>query len=366
MKLHDFATRAPVSLCLAGLVWLAGSRSTMAAEPTEAQAAWQAVLKASQPPMPPGMRDGKPPPEEEVAEWRRRRALAIVTAAEKAKDFYTRFPDDPNAPNAKKKEAELLEIATKLKVAAAAPRAAELEAEKLKDPNLPEAERLKMRMQAVQREAMALQSQGIAAVLDKMEAGAWQLTKEFPGRTEPYDLLLMVAANGDAEKAQKVAAAIQAGQAPDTVKEQARKLVAKFEALGKPVDIKFKAVDGREVDLAAMKGKVVLIDFWATWCGPCVAELPHVLETYEKLHPKGFEIVGISFDQDKEALESFVKGKKMAWPQFFDGEGWGNQFGKQFGINSIPAMWLVGKDGKLRELNARGGLTERVEKLLAE
>jgi thiol-disulfide isomerase/thioredoxin len=132
------------------------------------------------------------------------------------------------------------------------------------------------------------------------------------------------------------------------------------------VDIQFTAVDGRPVNVKDMKGKVILIDFWATWCGPCVGELPHVKEAYEKLHDKGFEIVGLSFDQDKSALEGFVKEKGMAWPQYFDGEGWGNKFGKQYGIESIPAMWLIDKKGNLRDMNARGDLQAKAEKLLAE
>src|SRR2546428_11372592 len=83
-------------------------------------------------------------------------------------------------------------------------------------------------------------------------------------------------------------------------------------------DVKFTAVDGREVDLAKLKGKVVLVDFWATWCGPCVGEVPHVVETYKKFHDKGFEIVGISLDQNKDALVNFTKSHGMTWPQYFD------------------------------------------------
>lgn len=135
--------------------------------------------------------------------------------------------------------------------------------------------------------------------------------------------------------------------------------------VGQPLDIKFTAVDGREVDLAKMKGKVVLIDFWATWCGPCIGELPHVLEAYEKFHPQGFEIVGISFDQDKGALERLTKQKGMTWPQYFDGAGWKNTFGQRFGIRGIPTMWLVDKEGKLATRFGRSDLATKVEALLA-
>ena len=100
--------------------------------------------------------------------------------------------------------------------------------------------------------------------------------------------------------------------------------------------------------------------------GPCVKEVPNVKATYDKWHAKGFEIVGISFDQDKEALLSFTKRNQMTWAQYFDGEGWGNKFGKQFGISGIPAMWLIDKQGNLRDSNARANLAEKVEKLLAE
>jgi thiol-disulfide isomerase/thioredoxin len=198
------------------------------------------------------------------------------------------------------------------------------------------------------------------------EKGGRDLLRDFPKRPEGYQVLMEVAQESSPEKGLALAKELSEGNAPDDVKQAAKGLLKKLESVGKPVTIAFKAVDGREVDVSKLKGKVVLIDFWATWCGPCVAELPNVKKAYDKLHPKGFEIVGISFDGDQGSLERFVSEKEMAWPQFFDGKKWGNKYGQEFGINSIPAMWLVDKKGNLRDMKARGALEEKVEKLLAE
>lgn len=144
---------------------------------------------------------------------------------------------------------------------------------------------------------------------------------------------------------------------------------AKFaERVGKPLNISFTSTTGEEISIEKMKGKVILVDFWATWCGPCVAEIPHVVETYNKLHKSGFEIVGISFDKkgDEDKLAKMTKEKGMPWPQYFDGEGWKNKFGTEFGIQGIPAMWIVNKKGELTYINGRANLEKKVEKLLAE
>jgi thiol-disulfide isomerase/thioredoxin len=143
-------------------------------------------------------------------------------------------------------------------------------------------------------------------------------------------------------------------------------LIRSAGVIGSKPEIKFKAVDGNEVDLSKMKGKVVLIDFWATWCGPCMMELPNVLNVYKKYHDKGFEIIGISFDKDIESLRRVTKERGMTWPQYFDGRVWDNRFGVYYGINAIPAMWLVDKDGKVVDTGAYGpDLGDKVEKLLS-
>jgi thiol-disulfide isomerase/thioredoxin len=124
--------------------------------------------------------------------------------------------------------------------------------------------------------------------------------------------------------------------------------------------VKFTSVDGKAVDLSKMKGKVVLLDFWATWCPPCRGEVPNVVAAYKQYHDKGFEVIGISLDQDKSALVAFTKEHDMTWPQYFDGNGWDNTISKGFGIDSIPAMWLIGKDGKVATTNARDDLAGSV------
>ena len=106
-------------------------------------------------------------------------------------------------------------------------------------------------------------------------------------------------------------------------------------------------VAGKPLSIASDKGRVVLIDFWATWCGPCRAELPNVLATYRKYHDQGFEIIGISLDQDQAKLTNFTKSMFMTWPQFFDGKGWQNKLALKYGIESIPATFLLDGEGKI-------------------
>ncbi len=178
-------------------------------------------------------------------------------------------------------------------------------------------------------------------------------------------LLVRAAQELPKEQSRAVLNEIQTGNFPTTTKSMAAGLQTRLEALGQPFEMKFTALDGRQVDVQAMKGKVVLIDFWATWCGPCVAELPNVLAVYERLHDRGFEIVSISFDSDRAKLEKFITDRKMPWPQYFDGKGWNNEFGRKWGVRAIPMMMLVDKKGIFRSYT-RQELAGDVEKLLAE
>jgi thiol-disulfide isomerase/thioredoxin len=117
-------------------------------------------------------------------------------------------------------------------------------------------------------------------------------------------------------------------------------------------DLKFTAVDGTKVDLSQMHGKVVLIDFWATWCPPCLTISPDILGLYKKYHSQGLEIIGISVDSDKQAMLDFVKKEGAPWPQYFDDKG-DNALVDKLGVDSFPTLWLVGRDGTLVNPNFR-------------
>jgi thiol-disulfide isomerase/thioredoxin len=336
----------------------------------EADLAWREVEKTLETLIAGPADEPENPTKEQIAEFQRKQGEKLGAAAEKVREFHTKYPTHASAAEAKEHEKGLLSVAARLGDTNAAARLGKLEQARLDDPTLPEDERLQLRLERLQREAAAQAKGDMKKMLTEMETGVRKLQKEFPNRSEFNGLLVQIAEahlnGGDAEKARSLAKEITEAKADGEVKEAAQQLMAKLERVGKPLNIKFQAVDGREVDVANLKGKVVLVDFWATWCGPCMAELPNLKATYEKLHEKGFEIVGISFDRDVNKLKQVVAREKMTWPQYFDSEKEGNKYGEEFGITGIPTMWLVDKKGVLRELNARDQLETKVEKLLAE
>ncbi len=139
---------------------------------------------------------------------------------------------------------------------------------------------------------------------------------------------------------------------------------SRLEMIGKPApDFSTKDMDGNPISLKDYHGKVVLLDFWSTTCGPCIGEMPNVKKVYDTYKDMGFDVIGISLDTDEAELNKFLKVCNLPWRQIFTSEGWETPIRKQYKVKGIPSPWLIDRAGKVISYQARGAA---LKKLVAE
>jgi peroxiredoxin len=195
-----------------------------------------------------------------------------------------------------------------------------------------------------------------------------QLKQDYPH----FDLTNYMAAVDDlnnlAERiAKSVAEDVHRQRVESIIHPEASKIKAALMEGTKFPDFAEKDVTGKPLSIADYKGKVVLLDFWATWCVPCVHEMPNVIKTYQAHHEQGLEIIGVSLDKGQKDLTSFTSKKNMPWPQYFDGLQWQNKLVVKYGVTSIPATFLLDGQGTIIGKDLRGeDLEQAVAKALAK
>ena len=201
------------------------------------------------------------------------------------------------------------------------------------------------------------------------------------------DLTALANANAENEKLSTALAEFNLGAASKSVRDQLTsirqdvmqtrqakmmkdrsEIQASMKALeGKPMVLKGRTVDGKQFSTADLKGKVILVDFWATWCAPCIAELPRVKKLYADYHDKDLEILGVSCDRSEAALTTYLaKNPDMPWTQLFEPDAAWHPLAKQYGVMGIPTMFVIDRNGVCRSVTARSNMEKLIPELLAE
>ena len=135
----------------------------------------------------------------------------------------------------------------------------------------------------------------------------------------------------------------------------------------KAPELKFQNPQGKELALSSLKGKIVLVDFWASWCGPCRKENPNMVKLYNELHPKGMEMIGISLDKEYDKWKAAIEKDGLTWTHISDLLYWDNKAAKLFMISAVPTTIVIDRNGKIAARGLHGeALRQAVEKQLAK
>lgn len=350
------STIAPLffaSTLLTPAVSLHAESTEKAAKPS-AEAQWQTLQKKI---------EALPPPPASTASAEEREAWKpgyignLRDLSEEARRFYLEHTGLSTAAQARALELEALVMIAGLSDPAEATKIGETLKARAKDPGLTKPQQFNYRLALLQ-----VSHQDI----EQFARDALKLAQDYPDHPNAAQLLMMATHQLPAEKAvpllEKFANAVE----NPMLRINAESMLTGLKRVGKPLDLKVTDLDGKEIDLAKLKGKVVLINFWATWCPPCIAAIPEEKEVYSKFKDQGFEIIGISLDHSTEELKTFLKKNELPWPNSTEGKGFQGEIPQKFGITAAPTLWLVDRNGILRSVNARADLAGEVSKLLSE
>ena len=285
----------------------------------------------------------QPPSDEQKDKFHKYIVDAAMMAANKAKTFYLRFPDSTNVIPAKILECQMLERVfnnvggTQNSVIAWGNAQDAL----LADARLTGKDQCDLRLAILNRKQFDHRLDQNAFQIE-YEKGLRELIKDNPESVEPYEKLLDLAARSPDGKARSIANEVLALPVSEHNKAIANGILRRLDAVGKPLDMKFVALDGRQVDLSQMKGKVVLVDFWATWCAPCLAELPTLQALSEISDPDRISVITVNVRQLKSQVTRFVAATSLDLPVVLDPKG---DISQTFDIRIYPTTLLIDTQG---------------------
>jgi len=335
--------------------------------PAEAEAAWAVIRATDKAPVPAAEWLENAPTKESVAKFDQDSAVASLELAAMCEEFAKKFPDDERASRANFRALIAMKLAGKLGNNTAQDRF-----EALKQTLSP----LPAEVDFVLDAAYAMHlSELLDYEVNGVDLGVYSkeiqfLIKHHPeqydtGRMQ-FQLAQSLVSAGQLEQGKSTLQNIIDSKADEEFIVAARALLSQAKRVGKPLALEFTDLKGNKVSIKDYHGRVVLVDFWAMWCGPCLRSLPKLKSLHNRLGTENFEILGINFDGNSEALAKFIKEETMAWPQYPGGEPGENKLGETFGIHQWPTVWLIDKQGVLRDIAGETETEMKIVKLLNE